>query len=76
MFGGGGEGSYNEVARIARFVDIREEVNGWGAILGIYDKKYVILGGNWHTLLHTTPSRHCQHYGQSTSRTDENHTVD
>ena len=43
MFGRGGEGGYNGLARIARFVDFREEIKGWGARLGIEEKEYIIL---------------------------------
>ena len=37
-------GGYKGVARIARFVDLREEVKGWGARLGIEEKEYVTFG--------------------------------
>ena len=44
MFNGQREEGYNEVAKIASFVDFKKEVKGEGVKLGIEEKGYVILG--------------------------------
>ena len=41
----GGEGGYNRVAKIASFVEFKEEVMGWNVRIGINRRGYVILGG-------------------------------